>query len=204
MIENRKTQYTENAIQKAYITLLLADPDRKITVRELCETADINRGTFYLHYQDIPALQQKLEREAVQKFTQLLPTAAILEDPNGQYIVRLVKEILLIFEAQPEIVCLLVNKNASPDARTEVVARAQRLASRRWMELGLTPQQTHWIFLVMLGGFFELYREAARNGLDWDIDSIAATVGKMFAQGLMSFFKDKGCAEAGTVFAKDR
>lgn len=30
MLENRKTQYTENAIQKAYIALLLADSNRHI------------------------------------------------------------------------------------------------------------------------------------------------------------------------------
>ena len=33
--------------------LLLIKPYSKITVTELCRLADINRGTFYIHYFDV-------------------------------------------------------------------------------------------------------------------------------------------------------
>ena len=33
-----------------------------ITVKELCEKSDINRGTFYLHYRDVFHMLEEIER----------------------------------------------------------------------------------------------------------------------------------------------
>ena len=38
-------------------------PVEKITVRELCDKADINRSSFYDHYIDYPDFLDKLETE---------------------------------------------------------------------------------------------------------------------------------------------
>ena len=83
MKQNRKTKYTEEIIKKTYISLLLANPEQRVTVKELCASADINRGTFYLHYQDIFALQQELEQEAMQKLLLLRPDDAILQNSKS-------------------------------------------------------------------------------------------------------------------------
>ena len=35
----------------------------KITVKELCEQANVNRATFYAHYRDLFDLHEEIERE---------------------------------------------------------------------------------------------------------------------------------------------
>ena len=50
---------TRESIEKAFFELLRAKPVSKITVTELAKLARINKGTFYLHYQDIPDLYKK-------------------------------------------------------------------------------------------------------------------------------------------------
>lgn len=40
-------------IRRAFTTLLRQKPIQSISVKELCELAEINRGTFYAHYTDI-------------------------------------------------------------------------------------------------------------------------------------------------------
>ena len=47
---------TEKSIKKAFSKLILEKPLDKITVTELASLAEINKGTFYLHYADIYAL----------------------------------------------------------------------------------------------------------------------------------------------------
>lgn len=49
-------------------------PSKSISVRELAERADINRGTFYIHYQDVNDLLQRLEDEMA------TPAGAIIMD----------------------------------------------------------------------------------------------------------------------------
>ncbi len=46
-------------------------PVDKISVTELCERADINRGSFYAHYVDYPAFLDELECEIAEKNIEL-------------------------------------------------------------------------------------------------------------------------------------
>lgn len=51
--EDRRTKYTRRVIREALMELLKTKPYSKISATELCRLADINRGTFYLHYYDV-------------------------------------------------------------------------------------------------------------------------------------------------------
>ena len=60
-----RIEKTEKAIRNAFLELRAAKPLEKITVRELCSLACINKSTFYSHYEDIYALSQTLESETI-------------------------------------------------------------------------------------------------------------------------------------------
>ena len=47
---------TKASLQEALIELLQEKELDKISISELCKKANVNRGTFYLHYQDITEL----------------------------------------------------------------------------------------------------------------------------------------------------
>lgn len=72
MVDNRKTRYTKKVIRESFLELLSQKPIVKITIKELCDLADINRGTFYLHYQDINALYQEIEEEVYTNLKEIL------------------------------------------------------------------------------------------------------------------------------------
>ena len=59
--ENRKVKYTKMVIRESLFELLEIKKLKQITVKSLCELADINRGTFYSHYSDINDLVETLE-----------------------------------------------------------------------------------------------------------------------------------------------
>ena len=48
--EHKKVTHTKNAIHNALIELLEKESITKVSIRELCQIADINRTTFYNHY----------------------------------------------------------------------------------------------------------------------------------------------------------
>lgn len=60
-----RIEKTEKAIKNAFIELRAKKPLEKITVKELCAEACINKSTFYSHYADIYALSEAIERETV-------------------------------------------------------------------------------------------------------------------------------------------
>lgn len=53
LTESRRTRYTRAAMQDALIELLRDQALGDITVKALCERADVNRSTFYAHYSNI-------------------------------------------------------------------------------------------------------------------------------------------------------
>lgn len=54
---------------------LMAEKDFKdITVKEITERADLNRGTFYLHYCDTYDLLEKVEDEIIENFEIMIDT----------------------------------------------------------------------------------------------------------------------------------
>ena len=61
--DNRRSQYTRTALRKALLGLMLEKPVNRITVKELCSAADINRGTFYAHYASPEQLLAQVENE---------------------------------------------------------------------------------------------------------------------------------------------
>lgn len=72
MKTDARSRYTKHIIQSIFLDLLKEKPISKITVKEICEKADINRGTFYRHYEDIYDLMQKLEEAALNQLELLL------------------------------------------------------------------------------------------------------------------------------------
>jgi AcrR family transcriptional regulator len=71
-VADRRVRKTKDRIKRTLITLLLKKELNDITVSELAESADINRGTFYLHYKDTADLFREIENEMVEEFSRYI------------------------------------------------------------------------------------------------------------------------------------
>lgn len=80
---DHRTRVTRLLIRKAFTELLKQKPIQSISIRELCEHAGINRGTFYTHYTDIYDLLNQLEEEMQEEFEKALEP--LLELDSGQF-----------------------------------------------------------------------------------------------------------------------
>ncbi|UDI77598.1 TetR/AcrR family transcriptional regulator [Staphylococcus taiwanensis] len=65
MKEDRRIRKTKTAIKRAFTELLKQKDLDKITVQDISNSADINRGTFYLHYEDKYMLLTDMEDECI-------------------------------------------------------------------------------------------------------------------------------------------
>ena len=60
---DRRVRRTRSLLLDAFFSLLESKSYKDITVKELCDVADINRGTFYLHFKDIYDMVEQIEQE---------------------------------------------------------------------------------------------------------------------------------------------
>ncbi len=79
---DHRTQVTKMLIRRAFTELLKQKPMQSISIKELCEKAGINRGTFYGHYTDIYDLLEQLEDEMLADFEKSLEPLLTAKDRN--------------------------------------------------------------------------------------------------------------------------
>lgn len=69
---DRRVRRTRALLLQGLISLMKEKEIKDISVKELADLADINRGTFYLHYNDIFDMVEKLEDELFVEFNSIL------------------------------------------------------------------------------------------------------------------------------------
>ena len=57
--DDRRVRKTKKALRQGLVSLLEKKKLKDITVRELTDTVDLHRGTFYVHYRDIYELRER-------------------------------------------------------------------------------------------------------------------------------------------------
>ena len=82
---------------------------KDITVKELCEYADINRGTFYLHYKDIYDMLDSIEQELSDKFLQIFQKYN--SETNEDFPYPLFLEIFKLVDDNAELFRVLIGPN---------------------------------------------------------------------------------------------
>ncbi len=63
--DDRRVKYTKMVLKESFISKLEQKDISQITIKEICEDADINRATFYAHYNDQYDLLRKIENELI-------------------------------------------------------------------------------------------------------------------------------------------
>lgn len=101
-----RTRYTLNAIKNALLSLLKEKSIEKITVREICLLAEINRATFYRHFDNQYALLEILQEEMFEEIKQAVQAQA----DSSEVILRVFQ---LVYQHKEEWL-LLLGENADP------------------------------------------------------------------------------------------
>ena len=107
--EDRRVRRTRKILTQALTELLQQKQVNEITVKELTDLADMNRGTFYLYYKDIYDMLEKIQDEMFEK----LNTIFALRD--GEKVTEQTKPILLdlfrFIEENQEMCRVLLSPN---------------------------------------------------------------------------------------------
>lgn len=106
---DRRIRKTKNALKNGLTELMLEKSISDITVRELTDKVDINRGTFYLHYKDIFDLIEQLEAEMFEEMRNVFESHPA-EDMNGQPL-PLLEDIFFFLKENASLCTVLLSKN---------------------------------------------------------------------------------------------
>lgn len=111
--EDRRSRRSQKLLKKGLLELMREKKFSAISVRDVTERADMNRGTFYLHYPDTTALLQSVETDMLAE-AQLLIDEHMEEFEADGSLRPVFKPILdYIVEHRPEFEALFANNSTS-------------------------------------------------------------------------------------------
>ena len=70
--ENRKIRYSKMVMRDSLMELMKTKSILSISIKDICELADISRSTFYAHYKDQYDLLRQIEEETLAYFEDML------------------------------------------------------------------------------------------------------------------------------------
>lgn len=146
---DRRTRYTRMFIREAFYELLREKGFAKLTVSDLCKRAQINRGTFYLHYEDKYVLLNALIDEA-------LDAEPLLDGNTAAMCQRA--------PANDEFRLLYQDPATFPLVVARVIARGETEAVPKIMaKTGLDEKEARLLFIYGANGNL-----AVNQALDWE------------------------------------
>ena len=130
---DRRIRKTRRVIRQCLTELLKTKRIQDITVREISEKADINRGTFYLHYRDIFDLMEQIENELLEELEDVLnhfKASDLLSNPALVFtrVFHLVKE-------NSDMVSILIGQNGDINFVNRLKDIVREKCLKDWMEL---------------------------------------------------------------------
>lgn len=148
-----RVQFTKNRLQEALLSLLQEKPIDRITVKELCDKADLNRSTFYLHYDSPHSLLKELEQTFLEAHRKLF--LAFWQQGRNLHIMA---ELFACLKENRTFFCTIMGPYGDPDFADSLVSDARSGILDQWqLEFpAYARKDLNYIFDFVLSGSLRL------------------------------------------------
>ena len=160
-----RVQTTKKLLREALTSLLADKPIQKITVKELCERAQLNRGTFYAHYKDVYDLLEQIEADLETDFFAALNP--MLKAEENMTPPRVTKKVFECIEANADLCKVIIGPYGDKEFGRRLLrdSREYCVQSCRQYFPNASLQQISVYFTFISGGCFSLMERWLRGGM---------------------------------------
>lgn len=124
--KDRRVQYTKRVLKEALLELLKDRPINKITVTSLCEHADINRNTFYMHFGSPLELLSNIEEAFSNEIIRIIQHSKGTDRPY------VFKEICDYIKENGELCRILFSEHGTGDYLQSMISRFFEISIIKW------------------------------------------------------------------------
>lgn len=173
-----RIEKTERGIKNAFIELRSKKPLEKITVKELCEMACINKSTFYSHYKDIYDLSDSMEDEVVRSITNSISHPEYIMERPAEF----TRELFLAYLSQNALTMILFSGSQRNHLVDRIETSIKEMVFKEYPEFRNDEKWNIILSYCIQGGYhtFQRNREGDRNTLIATIGKITEAVQELY------------------------
>ena len=187
--EDKRKRKTKSAVCNAVMTLLTKKSLDKISIKEISEEADINRATFYLHFNDAKEVVDYIEEYASNRIKEVLSSYENFSDiKNNPY--SLIKEFGTELVSNPGACSYILGTDyiSSPNSKIKqtLIDGLLELALKEFPRLEKSSVEISLSF--MIAGSLEAYKTWMQSENQSSFEEVCFILSNLFKYGSASIF----------------
>ncbi len=171
-----RTFKTEQAIKNAFTLLRSKKELEKITVKELCQSACINKSTFYAHYRDIYELSDTLEEEVVSSIIKNIRHPEYFTENPAEF----TRELFLAYFAQNSLIMILFSGKQRNHLAERIEKSLKELIFEKYPEYRNDVEKNVVLSYCIQGGY-----HAYAGNPQCDMNQLVEIIGKVTRRAVM-------------------
>lgn len=185
--EDRRIRITKQAIRESLVELMQQYPLTKISVKMICETADINRSTFYAHYTDQYDLLKKMQQDVMSGFADQIFSQKFIE--GSEQTVSVLAQILEYAKANAPLFQVLLSEDGDLTFQNYLVQLVQQKTLEEIREdKRLDPSISKYLETFAISGYVSLIRKWLEEGCVDEPGPLAELMTKLLFQGIIGVY----------------
>jgi AcrR family transcriptional regulator len=181
---DRRIRKTRAALKKSLTTLMQQKQIKDISVRELTELADVNRGTFYLHYKDVFDLLEQSEADLLNEFHDTINSydAAHVSE-NSTF---LFEGVYNLCKQNADLVRILIGENGDIKFLNKLKDLVKSKCLEEWSFITnqQNPRDFDSYYAFIVGGCISLLQNWFSSGMIQSPHELAELTRKILSGGL--------------------
>lgn len=182
---NRRTVMTKKLLKTSLIELMQEKPLGKITIKELCEQAELNRSTFYLHYVDQFELLKDVEDEVCANALKHLEKVDSNQN-SKEYVIAFLEYMSSKREAFRVLFC-----NQETDTFQALLVEGIMDHLKFSLTLTLPPMTEPYVYAFLIQGCLGMLRAWIKEDFDMSSKALADLIFRLPDSALASFATDQ-------------
>ncbi len=183
---DRRVLYTKMFLRESLLELMKEKPISKITPTELCRRADINRNTFYAHYDSPEALLASIEDDLYEQIRKSLTHPL----RSGNILLTLT-EICEAIRKNGDLCKVIFSEHGDKAFLRRIINIARDLCIADWKAAGMDEAdgQMEMLYIFTASGSVSIIEEWAREDMKKSPEQIARFIAMASAYGRQAFLK---------------
>lgn len=181
---DRRVRKTRKLLKQGLITLMMEKDINAITINELVQLIDINRGTFYLHCRDLHDLLSQIQDEVMAELQTILSgyTAEDMKNEDLPFFIDILKYI----KENADLFVLLLRKNGD----TSFLNKLKRTAEESCFEQlkSIYQKENPYSYAVFatfaVSGSIGVIQLWLENGHKEPVDEVAKALSTLVDSGI--------------------
>ena len=179
---DRRARRTRLALRHGLSKLMKEKPVNLISVRELSDLCDINRGTFYLHYHDVFDMVDQIEQELFSDIEKIIKKYGAV---SGERLLSMLKELFSFFDENRDICSAILGKYGNTSFVRRVTVMAREIYLNMWRRASSEDvKHVERRFWFMVSGAMGIIQDWLSDSSPESPDEIAELTCQMVSGGM--------------------